>query len=111
MKSCEAVVEDWKAVSKSTRRAYSGKFIRRRRDWKRGRGSVQASLDVAERAQRFHLLRCKKRLAAAGEVQGQRLVRDATHHLDEAKGRATLAMVEERRGQLVTTDQVTADRN
>ncbi len=38
-------------------------------------GSVQASLDVAERAQRFHLLRGKKRLAAAGEVQGQRLVR------------------------------------
>jgi nicotinamidase/pyrazinamidase len=39
-----------------------------------------------------------------------RLVRDATQHLEKAKGRATLALVEERGGQLVTTDQVTADR-
>ena len=35
-----------------------------------------------------------------------RLVRDATHHLEKAKGRATLALVEERGGQMVTTNQV-----
>ncbi|MFB3095250.1 MAG: cysteine hydrolase family protein [Candidatus Acidiferrales bacterium] len=35
-----------------------------------------------------------------------RLVRDAIHHLDQIKGRITLALVEERGGQLVTTDQV-----
>ena len=38
-----------------------------------------------------------------------RLVRDATHHLDETKGRATLALVEERGGQLVTTAQIVGD--
>jgi nicotinamidase/pyrazinamidase len=35
-----------------------------------------------------------------------RLVRDAVHHLDEAKGRALLAEVEQRGGRLVTTEEV-----
>ena len=34
------------------------------------------------------------------------LVRDAVHHLDEAKGRATLEEIERKGGRLVTTDQV-----
>ncbi len=34
------------------------------------------------------------------------LVRDAVHHLDEAKGRATLEEIERRGGRLVSTDQV-----
>ncbi len=36
MKSCKAVVECWEAAGKSTRRAYSSKFLRRRRDWEEG---------------------------------------------------------------------------
>jgi nicotinamidase/pyrazinamidase len=34
------------------------------------------------------------------------LVRDAVHHLDAAKGRATMEEIERRGGRLVTTDQV-----
>jgi hypothetical protein len=56
MKSCKAVEECWEAAGKSTRRAYSGKYMRRRRAWKRGLERILVGCRLLPKASAFPAL-------------------------------------------------------